>query len=82
MPEPIRISASDGYALGATLFDRTGEAGPIAIINSTTGVKQEYYARFAQWLCEQGATVITYDYLGIGESRPHQCERRLRSASV
>ncbi len=72
MPEPIRISASDGYALGATIFTHPQETGPIVIINSATGVKQKYYARFAQYLCDQGATVITYDYRGIGESRPHQ----------
>jgi predicted alpha/beta hydrolase len=33
-------------------------------------VRQRYYGRFAQWLAERGFTVLTYDYRGIGESRP------------
>jgi len=70
MPEPLRISASDGYALGANIFGPES-TGPIVVVNGATGVKQRYYARFALWLAERNCTVITYDYRGIGESRPH-----------
>lgn len=68
MSQSIRISAADGYALGGTLFE--GGQGPVVVVNGATGVHQRYYARFATWLAEQGATVVTYDYRGIGESRP------------
>ncbi len=71
MPEDLRISASDGYALGATVFG-ANNSGPVVVVNSATAVKQKYYSRFATWLAERNFTVITYDYRGIGASRPHQ----------
>ncbi len=71
MPDPLRISASDGYALGASLFG-PANTGPIVVVNSACGVRQRFYARFALWLAERNFTVITYDYRGIGESRPQR----------
>lgn len=69
MPEAVRISAADGYALGATIFGAAAQ-GPVVVVNGATGVSQRYYGRFAAWLAGRGFTVITYDYRGIGESRP------------
>ncbi|MBS1755094.1 MAG: alpha/beta fold hydrolase [Ferruginibacter sp.] len=40
----------------------------ILIIISATGVKQNFYHRFARYLSENGITVITFDYSGIGQS--------------
>ena len=40
------------------------------LINSATGVKQQLYFSFAKHLSEKGFTVVTYDYRGIGESKP------------
>lgn len=80
MPTPIRISATDGYALGARRFGDQS-AGPYVVIAGATAVKQAYYARFAAWLSLQGCTVLTFDYRGIGESRPARLrgfEARLR----
>ncbi len=80
MPTPIRISATDGYALGARRFGDQS-AGPYVVIAGATAVKQAYYARFAAWLSLQGCTVLTFDYRGIGESRPQRLrgfEARLR----
>ncbi|MBL8910286.1 MAG: alpha/beta fold hydrolase [Archangium sp.] len=71
MSEAIRIAASDGYALSAKLYGAK-ESGPVVVINGATGVRQKYYARFSEWLVHRGATVITWDYRGIGESRPHR----------
>lgn len=42
----------------------------VVIINPATSVKCRYYFRFAQYLFDQGFDVITYDYRGIGESKP------------
>jgi predicted alpha/beta hydrolase len=69
MATPLRISATDGYALGARKYGEQG-AGPYVVLNGATAVKQAYYARFAAWLSLRGFTVLTYDYRGIGESRP------------
>jgi predicted alpha/beta hydrolase len=42
----------------------------LLLINSATGVKQQVYFSFAKYFCEQGFTVVTYDYQGIGLSKP------------
>jgi predicted alpha/beta hydrolase len=34
------------------------------------GVRQDYYAPFAQWLAGQGWRVTTFDYRGSGDSLP------------
>ncbi len=69
MAVPVRVTAADGYALGAQRYGDQSP-GPFVVINSATGVKQGFYARFASWLSLQGFTVLTWDYRGIGESRP------------
>lgn len=43
---------------------------PLVIINAATSVRCRYYSRFADYLFAQGCDVLTYDYRGIGESRP------------
>jgi predicted alpha/beta hydrolase len=40
------------------------------IINPATGVLARYYHYYAAFLAEHGFTVLTYDYRGIGQSRP------------
>ena len=53
--------------LSATLFD-DNNSETVLIIASATGVKQEYYSKFARYLENNGITVITFDYNGIGRS--------------
>jgi predicted alpha/beta hydrolase len=72
---PIRdfqLKASDGYALQATVFlPPMGKPSAGVILNSATGVHRRFYARFATYLAEHwGYAVLTYDYRGIGDSRP------------
>ncbi|MBS1151191.1 MAG: hydrolase of the alpha/beta superfamily [Myxococcaceae bacterium] len=65
------LPARDDFPLGATLFE--AEVQPrqgVVVVNSATAVKRTYYAKFAAWLASQGYDVITYDYRGIGGSRP------------
>jgi len=40
------------------------------VIGGAMGVRQDYYAPFAQWLAGQGWRVTTFDYRGSGESAP------------
>ena len=70
MSEPLRIAACDGCRLGATLYLPPAANGRAVLVNSAAGVKQTYYAKFAGYLAGRGFTVLTYDYRGIGESRP------------
>jgi len=40
------------------------------VISSATGVLQKYYAKFATHFASLGFTVYTFDYSGIGDSKP------------
>jgi predicted alpha/beta hydrolase len=68
---PLTLTARDGFALAATLHPTPGpEAGAVVLVNSATGAPRRYYARFAHSLAERGLPTVTYDYRGIGDSRP------------
>ncbi len=67
----ITIPATDGYSLAATSFQPdSNPTETVVTINSATAVPQRYYKPFATFLAKQSYTVITYDYRGIGDSRP------------
>jgi predicted alpha/beta hydrolase len=68
----IQISAADGYPLGATIYGagKSAHSSRVAIVNCATGVKASYYSRYARFLAAHGYIAITYDYRGIGASRP------------
>ncbi len=66
----ITILTEDHYTLSAHLFEPENCNGKFLLINSATGVKQHIYFSFAQFFSEQGFTVLTYDYRGIGLSKP------------
>ncbi len=72
-PQPFTIWAADDYPIRG-FFWRHPESGrsarPVVIINPATSVRCRYYFRFASFLFGHGFDVITYDYRGIGESRP------------
>ncbi|PSS58124.1 alpha/beta fold hydrolase [Pseudomonas sp. BBP2017] len=64
--------AGDGYPLGGFCWRHPlpDSTRAVVIINAATSVRCSYYARFAQYLFSHGFDVMTYDYRGIGESRP------------
>src|SRR5260370_36358327 len=65
MPD-VTIQTHDGFPLAASVF---GEgSGNVVIVNAATGVKRQFYRKFAEWLALQGGTAVTYDYRGIGDS--------------
>lgn len=70
--DTLRIPALDGFELAATLHEpgRGSENGAVVLVNSATAVRRGYYHAFARYLAEQGFSVLTYDYRGIGGSRP------------
>lgn len=70
--QPFRECAADGFSLGGfTWRHRAADATrAVVIINAATSVCCRFYSRFADYLFANGADVITYDYRGIGESRP------------
>jgi predicted alpha/beta hydrolase len=66
----LEIVAADGVRLAATLFAPVGPSRGTVLVHSATAVPQGYYGRFADFLARQGMRVLTYDYRGIGRSRP------------
>lgn len=73
----VQISARDGFSLEATVFARkhTGalDSAPrarVIVVASATGVRRGFYAGFASYLATRGFDVVTFDYRGIGASRP------------
>lgn len=68
----LTINSQDGFPIAAHLFEPEAGNGKLVIINSATGVKQQIYFSFAKYLADAGFTVITYDYRGIGLSKPQK----------
>jgi len=68
--KPLQINTRDGVALAATLYEpgTTNATATTVIVNSGVAVRRRFYDGFARYLCENGFTVITYDYRGIGDS--------------
>ena len=67
----IAVECRDGYVLHGHLWTQDdARPGSTVIINPATGVLARYYHHLARFLVEHGFTVITYDYRGIGASRP------------
>ena len=61
--------------LAITLFEPEISNGKLLLINSATGVKQQTYWKFAQYFADHGFTVISYDYFGIGLSKPQNIKK-------
>jgi predicted alpha/beta hydrolase len=67
----LRLPATDGYPLAATLYQpAAGSLDAAVVISSATAVRRGYYDPFARYLAGRGFAVLTYDYRGIGDSRP------------
>jgi predicted alpha/beta hydrolase len=69
-PHPMLVTAADGYPLGATVYSPAGRARGTVLIHGATAVPASYYARYAAYLADLGLRVVTYDYRGVGRSRP------------
>jgi predicted alpha/beta hydrolase len=72
--QAISFSAADGYLLKGFRWQHANvdAARPVVVVNAATSVRCRYYARFATFLHAHGFDVVTYDYRGIGESRPER----------
>jgi predicted alpha/beta hydrolase len=68
----LRLRALDGYELGGVFYDALRPRVPrrVALLHSGAGIPALRYRRFAHFLAEWGIPVLTYDYRGIGSSRP------------
>lgn len=64
----LRIRAKDGVALAATFL--RGAGPDCVVLAGATGVRRQVYAAFARFLGAQGFSVLSFDYRGMGGSRP------------
>lgn len=73
---PIDIPCADGIVLkGHHWHAAQPDAEGIVVINPATGVKADYYHHYARFLSAHGFEVVTFDYRGIGMSRPERLTR-------
>ena len=76
--QSLRLNSNDSPALSARFYDGGEGIKGAVVIGGAMGVRQDYYAPFAQWLTTQGFSVMTFDYRGMGESRAPAQARSLR----
>lgn len=69
-PEAITLVADDGYELHGNVYQPAAPALGTVLIHGATAVPQTFYARFAVHLASHGMRVVTYDFRGVGASRP------------
>ncbi|HEX5685517.1 MAG TPA: alpha/beta fold hydrolase [Ideonella sp.] len=74
----IRFPATDGFELAGTLYGNPANATAAVLIVPAMGVAQGYYAEFARWLAAKGQVVLSFDYRGMGASRPAAHAQSLR----
>jgi predicted alpha/beta hydrolase len=76
--QAVSFTAADGFVLNGTLYGDAAGAEAAVLIAPAMGVPQGYYAEFARWLATQGHLVLSFDYRGMGASRPPEHARSLR----
>lgn len=65
----VELRANDDFPLAASLFPADNPQGAVLIVPAM-GVPQRFYAPMAKWLAGQGFTTLTFDFRGIGGSKP------------
>lgn len=72
-PTATEIICADGVKLYGHWWPAIGSGrNGSVVINCATGVLARYYHRYATFLAVHGFNVLTYDYRGIGLSRPEK----------
>jgi len=69
---------SGSSPLSLRIYDAASPARGSVVIGGAMGVRQDYYAPFAEWLSGQGFRVTTFDYRGSGDSLPDTHDGSLR----
>lgn len=78
----ISFRASDGFELKGHVYGDPATARAGLLIAPAMGVEQRYYADFAQWMAAQGWLVLSFDYRGMGASRPAEMRGSLKGLAA
>jgi predicted alpha/beta hydrolase len=65
-----KLLTSDGVEISARFYGEGSSSKGAVLVVPAMGTPQFYYEAFATWLASQGYIVGTFDYRGIGASRP------------
>lgn len=70
----MRLRTVDGCRLAAFLYTAPTPQAPrqVAVLHTGAGIEQQRYRYFAHFLADAGVPTLTYDYRGIGASRPER----------
>ncbi|TDP63511.1 alpha/beta fold hydrolase [Roseateles toxinivorans] len=74
----LSFKASDGFELHGHCYGEAATARAGLLIAPAMGVEQRYYGEFAHWMAAQGYLVLSFDYRGMGASRPPALKHSLR----
>jgi predicted alpha/beta hydrolase len=66
----VTVIAAGDVRIAARTYEPAGPARGTVLLAGATAVPQRFYARFAAYLAGAGLRVVTYDYRGVGDSRP------------
>jgi len=75
---PATITTVDGFDLAGEIYGDAANCRAGVLVVGAMGVEQQYYGAFARWLASQGYFVVTFDYRGMGDSRPMRYRESLR----
>ncbi|MDN3389612.1 alpha/beta fold hydrolase [Pseudoalteromonas sp. APC 3691] len=67
---PVNLVTADGFTLGGKRYPAGSPLKGKLVVAGATAVPQGFYKRFAQFASARGYETLTFDYRGIGESRP------------
>lgn len=67
--QALTLIAKDRFPLAATGFGLE-DGKPILLALGATGVPRGFYGKWARFHADRGIGVLTFDYRGIGDSRP------------
>lgn len=73
LPEKFTVETEDGVSIAASGFpphDPDAGKDKLVIVNPTAATPRYYYGSLCCFLAAQGFPAVTYDYRGIGDSRP------------
>ncbi len=67
-PQTITITCNDRVNIVGSTYAPAGQLKGALLIGPATGIRRQFYASFAKFLCAQGYAVLTFDNRGIGDS--------------
>ncbi len=68
--QELKISTKDGYKISIILREPNNKRKGVVQIQGGIGLSQELYSNFATYVTQNGYTTVTFDYRGIGKSKP------------